>query len=111
MVNIVWRTSTAEPTKTGIIWTALKDVSRYVPVFAQPGTLVLDLNNVIDTSIGINGAYDVTLSVTFYASSVLHPAAKKSDLIIPLSAGIADEAAYFSVPPSFSVCPSFRTGA
>lgn len=102
-IMLVWRTSTAEPTKTGIIWTALKDVSRYMPLFAESGILILDLNNIIDSSLGLNGEFDVTLSATFYESSLLHPAAKKSDLIIPLSNMSPDQANYFSVPPSYSV--------
>ena len=54
----VWRTSTPEPSLNGIIWTYLKDVSRYVPLFAKPGTLILDLNNIVDPSIGLTGQYD-----------------------------------------------------
>ena len=47
---VVWRTSTSEPTPDGIIWTALKDVSKYTPLFSKPGTLIVDLNNVVDPS-------------------------------------------------------------
>ncbi|KAG8861267.1 hypothetical protein FRB91_009178 [Serendipita sp. 411] len=46
----IWRTSTSEPTPGGIIWTVLKDVTKYIPLFAEPGTLIVDLNNVIDPS-------------------------------------------------------------
>jgi len=31
----VWRTSTAEPTRNGIIWTYEKDVTRFSPLFAK----------------------------------------------------------------------------
>lgn len=95
----IWRTSTAEPTKTGIIWTALKDVSRYVPLFSKPGKLVVDLNNVIDTSIGINGEYFVTLSVTFYPSTLLHPPAKRASQVISLSQTNTSEPGYVGIPP------------
>jgi hypothetical protein len=37
IVPAVWRTSTAEPTRDGIIWTYTKDVTRYIPVFAKSG--------------------------------------------------------------------------
>jgi hypothetical protein len=37
IVPTVWRTSTAEPTRDGIIWTYTKDVTRYIPVFAKSG--------------------------------------------------------------------------
>ncbi|KIJ33210.1 hypothetical protein M422DRAFT_131872, partial [Sphaerobolus stellatus SS14] len=47
----IWRTSTPEPTSTGIIWTYIKDVTRYIPLFAKPGTLILDLNNIVDPTL------------------------------------------------------------
>ena len=35
-ILLVWRTSTPEPTRgDGIIWTYLKDVTRYTPLFAD----------------------------------------------------------------------------
>lgn len=52
----VWRTSTPEPTRgDGIIWTYLKDVTRYTPLFAVPGTFTLELDNLIET--GLDGEY------------------------------------------------------
>lgn len=51
----VWRTSTPEPTHDGIIWTYIKDVTRYIPLFAKPGSFVLELDNVVDTQ--LNGQY------------------------------------------------------
>ncbi|KAF9505993.1 hypothetical protein BS47DRAFT_1399898 [Hydnum rufescens UP504] len=99
----IWRTSTAEPTKTGIIWTALKDVSRYIPLFSQPGTLILDLNNIVAPNIGLTGEYDVTLTATFYEPSILYPSAKTSSQIIPLTNLSPDQPNYFGVPPSFNI--------
>ena len=47
-VGIVWRTSTPEPVKgDGIIWTYLKDVTRFVPLFSKPGTFILQLDNIV----------------------------------------------------------------
>lgn len=44
----VWRTSTPEPTRgDGIIWTYVKDVSRYTKLFATPGTFVFQLDNIV----------------------------------------------------------------
>lgn len=54
----VWRTSTPEPTATGIIWTFIKDVTRYIPLFSTPGTLILDLNNIVDPALNLTGEYD-----------------------------------------------------
>ncbi|KAF8323313.1 hypothetical protein DL93DRAFT_2050175 [Clavulina sp. PMI_390] len=107
----IWRTSTAEPTTAGIIWTTLKDVSHYIPLFAKAGTVVVDLNNIIDTSIGITAAYNVVLTATFYESSLIYPSAPKSDLIIPLGNSGSDVPAYFGVPPSFSTNVTFPTDA
>jgi hypothetical protein len=55
-IKKVWRTSTPEPTKgDGIIWTYLKDVTRYTPLFAKDGTLILQLDNLLTT--GLDGQY------------------------------------------------------
>ncbi|ELU45772.1 peptide-N4-(N-acetyl-beta-glucosaminyl)asparagine amidase A [Rhizoctonia solani AG-1 IA] len=62
----IWRTSTAEPTTAGIIWTQvskhrqefLKDVTKYIPLFSRPGRMIVDLNNIVDESLGLNGEYD-----------------------------------------------------
>ncbi len=52
----VWRTSTPEPTRgDGIIWTYLKDVTRFLPLFSKPGTFILQLDNLIQT--GLDGEY------------------------------------------------------
>jgi hypothetical protein len=46
-MSVVWRTSTPEPTTAGIIWTYVKDVTRYTPLFAKPGTFILELDNIV----------------------------------------------------------------
>lgn len=52
----IWRTSTPEPTSgDGIIWTYLKDVTRYTPLFAEAGTFILELDNIVET--GLDGEY------------------------------------------------------
>ena len=55
-ILLVWRTSTPEPTRgDGIIWTYLKDVTRYTPLFAEAGTFILQLDNLLET--GLDGQY------------------------------------------------------
>ncbi|EIN14642.1 hypothetical protein PUNSTDRAFT_124096 [Punctularia strigosozonata HHB-11173 SS5] len=81
----VWRTSTPEPTVKGIIWTALKDVTRYTALLAQPGNLTVDLGNLLDPSSGLTGEYDVTLSITFFGSSSTFSKPKPADVILPIS--------------------------
>ncbi|KAJ7063314.1 peptide N-acetyl-beta-D-glucosaminyl asparaginase amidase A-domain-containing protein [Mycena amicta] len=97
----IWRTSTPEPTLAGIIWTYVKDVTRFTPLFAKPGTFILQLDNLIET--GLNGVYSTTLHATFHASSTKHPPAKQANEIIPLSTLANNTGDDASVPPSFSI--------
>ncbi|KAF8636717.1 hypothetical protein AX17_003520 [Amanita inopinata Kibby_2008] len=97
----IWRTSTPEPTRNGIIWTYIKDVTRYIPLFAKSGTFILQLDNLIQP--GLNGIYSTVLHATFYASSAAHPPAKKADLIVPLSTLRNDTGNEASVPPGLSL--------
>ncbi|KAJ7774830.1 peptide N-acetyl-beta-D-glucosaminyl asparaginase amidase A-domain-containing protein [Mycena metata] len=78
-----------------------KDVTRYTPLFAKPGTFILQLDNLIET--GLNGIYSTTLHATFYASSAEHPPAKQANTIIPLSTLSNTTGNDASVPPSFSI--------
>ncbi|KZV71644.1 hypothetical protein PENSPDRAFT_684422 [Peniophora sp. CONT] len=107
----IWRTSTPEPSRTpeGIIWQYLKDVTRYIPLFAKSGTFVLELDNIVQT--GLDGEYASTLDATFYASSSRHPPAPKADVIIPITTmgnNTGDDA---SVPPVFSLNVSLPRNA
>ncbi|KAG5651592.1 hypothetical protein H0H81_008113 [Sphagnurus paluster] len=66
----IWRTSTPEPTiGDGIIWTYIKDVSRYTPLFANPGTFILQLDNIVEP--GLDGIYSSKmLNVTLPRNTV-----------------------------------------
>ncbi|KAF8964688.1 peptide N-acetyl-beta-D-glucosaminyl asparaginase amidase A-domain-containing protein [Flammula alnicola] len=98
----IWRTSTPEPTRgDGIIWTYIKDVTRYTPLFAKPGTFILQLDNLIET--GLDGIYSTVLHATFFASSPQHPPAQKADLIVPISSLLNNTGNDVSVPPTFSL--------
>jgi hypothetical protein len=55
-IQTVWRTSTPEPIEgEGIIWTYLKDVTRYIPLFGKKGTLILQLDNLLTSR--LDGQY------------------------------------------------------
>ncbi|KZV93370.1 hypothetical protein EXIGLDRAFT_613065 [Exidia glandulosa HHB12029] len=108
----IWRTSTPEPTTAGIIWTACRqDVTKFIPLFAQPGTLILDLDNIVDPNQGLTGEYLITLTATFFASDRAHPAAKTADVIIPLSNLSPTRQNYVSVPPALNVTVDFPRNA
>ncbi|THU91154.1 hypothetical protein K435DRAFT_841150 [Dendrothele bispora CBS 962.96] len=97
----IWRTSTFEPTRgDGVAWTYIKDVSQYTPLFSEPGTFILQLDNLIQT--GLDGIYHTTLHATYYASSPSHPPVEKADLIIPISTLANDTGNDASVPPALS---------
>lgn len=98
----IWRSSTPEPTQgDGIIWTYLKDVTRYTPLFAKAGTFIMELDNIVET--GLDGEYAATLLATFYESSILHPTAPQANTIIPLATLSDTSTATASVPPQFTI--------
>ncbi|KAI0030816.1 peptide N-acetyl-beta-D-glucosaminyl asparaginase amidase A-domain-containing protein [Vararia minispora EC-137] len=98
----IWRTSTPEPTSgDGIIWQYLKDVTRFLPLFAKPGTFILQLDNLIQT--GLNGEYATILDATFFASSSENPPAPRADLIVPITTLANNTGNDASVPPGFSL--------
>ncbi|KAH9031937.1 peptide N-acetyl-beta-D-glucosaminyl asparaginase amidase A-domain-containing protein [Lactarius pseudohatsudake] len=100
----IWRSSTLIPDGSGddgIVWTYVKDVTRFIPLFSKPGTFILQLDNEITP--GLDGEYGVTLEATIFSGSSQFPPAQRADLIIPLTTlanNTGDEA---SVPPGFSV--------
>ncbi|KZV91488.1 hypothetical protein EXIGLDRAFT_615646 [Exidia glandulosa HHB12029] len=81
----IWRSSSAEPTKTGTIWTTVKDVTHYTALLAEPNDLMMDFSNIIDTSLLLDAPFEVTISATFHAPTASFPVAKTADMIIPLS--------------------------
>ncbi|KAJ7293861.1 peptide N-acetyl-beta-D-glucosaminyl asparaginase amidase A-domain-containing protein [Mycena rebaudengoi] len=81
----IWRSSSAEPTKSGTIWTTIKDVTHFTPLFAAKGDLMMDFSNIIAPELLLDGVFNVTLSATFYAPTRSFPAPVTSDMIIPLS--------------------------
>ncbi|GAB7345434.1 hypothetical protein MBLNU457_3768t1 [Dothideomycetes sp. NU457] len=94
------RTSTAEPTITGIEWTYLKalsqDVTNYLSLFKQPQKIIFDLGNLVDET--YTAAFNVTLSASFFSTP---NEASPADLILPVSAqrAAANAASVFTVPP------------
>ncbi|KAH9170693.1 peptide-N4-(N-acetyl-beta-glucosaminyl)asparagine amidase A [Lactarius sanguifluus] len=100
----IWRSSTLIPNESGddgIVWTYVKDVTRFIPLFSEPGTFILQLDN--DVGSGLDGEFAVTLEATIFSGSSRFPPAPRADLIIPLTNlanNTGDEA---SVPPGFSV--------
>lgn len=77
----IFRTSTAEPTATGIEWTFVKDVSNYLTLFRQPQKIIFDLGNLVDNT--YTAAFNTTLIATF---STDPNSPTPADVIVPISA-------------------------
>ncbi|KAH9019710.1 peptide N-acetyl-beta-D-glucosaminyl asparaginase amidase A-domain-containing protein [Lactarius hengduanensis] len=100
----IWRSSTPIPGGSGddgIVWTYVKDVTRFIPLFSKPGTFILQLDNVVQP--GLDGEFAVTLEATIFSNSSGFPPAQRADLIIPLTTGANNTGNQASVPPGFSV--------
>ncbi|QSS62279.1 peptide-N4-(N-acetyl-beta- glucosaminyl)asparagine amidase A [Histoplasma capsulatum] len=91
----VFRTSTAEPTTNGIIWTYLKDMSLYKALWAKPQKLIFDLGNLINDK--YTGPFDVKLTAKF---SLKFHGIRAADIILPISArlSVADSPSGFNIP-------------
>lgn len=76
----VFRTSTAEPTKDGIAWTYVKDMSPYNSLWKEPQKLIFDLGNIITDK--YTGAFHVMLTASFSHEKKVRTA----DMIMPISA-------------------------
>ncbi|KAI9053805.1 hypothetical protein LZ554_002754 [Drepanopeziza brunnea f. sp. 'monogermtubi'] len=89
-----FRTSTAEPTGSGISWTYLKDMSHMMAMWKTSQKVIFDLPN--QTTDTLTGTYITTLTATFFtAKQAVDPA----DIIIPISA----ERGYDSQPSAFTL--------
>ena len=76
----IFRTSTAEPTPNGIVWTYIKDLSPYNVLWKHPQKVLLDLGNVI-TDV-YTGPFDVVVTAHFSHENNTRTA----DVILPISA-------------------------
>ncbi|KAF1933352.1 uncharacterized protein M421DRAFT_415690 [Didymella exigua CBS 183.55] len=91
----VWRTSTAEPTASGIVFRYQKDLSMYLSLWKTPQDVIFSLNNVFDST--YTGAFNTTLVATFFYDST-EPA--HADSILPISPQLGSSGApsIFTLP-------------
>lgn len=90
----IFRTSTAEPTQNGIVWTYTKDMSNYLSLFKEPQKLIFDLGNIVDDT--YTGSWYTTLTANFFTAEDLSPA----DVIVPVSTrnSGSDQPSQFVIP-------------
>jgi len=91
----VFRTSTAEPTENGIVWTYTKEMGQYNTLWKDKQKIIFDLANVVDNT--YTGSYFTSLVATFFTVSDSQPTA---DSILAISAkqSEVDKASAFSLP-------------
>ena len=77
----VFRTSTAEPTANGIVWTYIKEMEQYNALWATDQKIIFDLGNLVDST--YTGPFFTTLTATFFTVPDSQPTA---DAILPISA-------------------------
>ena len=91
----VFRTSTAEPTANGIIWTYIKEMQQYDALWKTDQRIIFDLGNLIDDT--YTGAFNTTLTATFFT---VPDSPATADTILPISArqSAADQSSAFQIP-------------
>ena len=95
----VFRTSTAEPTTDGIIWTYVKEMSQYNTLWKQPQKLIFDLGSVVNDV--YTGPFNTTLTAYFSHENNVQTA----DIILPISAkkSSSNSSSAFSLPSDSAV--------
>ncbi|KAK4863246.1 hypothetical protein LT330_002024 [Penicillium expansum] len=92
--NEVFRTSTAEPTANGIVWTYVKEMSQYNSLWKSPQKLIFDLGNILNDV--YTGSFNTTLTAHFSKEHNV----KTADIILPISAkkSASNSSSAFSLP-------------
>lgn len=92
------RTSTAEPSRNfSVKWDVVKDVSLYSNVVKGGGTVVVALDNIVNSM--YTSSYQVDLSLEFYRPSDASKVIKQPDQIMPISTNKTSYG-WFTVDPT-----------
>ena len=91
----VWRTSTAEPTTAGIVWSYVKEMQQYNALWQEPQKLIFDLGNIVDST--YTGIINTTLTATFFT---IPDSPATADTILPISskASASNSGSVFQIP-------------
>ncbi|KAF4633252.1 hypothetical protein G7Y89_g4880 [Cudoniella acicularis] len=80
----VFRTSTAEPRRNGIVWTYEKDMSEYMYFWKSSQKIIFDLPN--QTNVNLTGTYNTTLTARFFTAPTTSQSQNPpADVILPIS--------------------------
>ena len=91
----VFRTSTSEPVPDGIVWSYVKEMGQYRPLWKTEQKIIFDLPNIVNDV--YTGPLDTVLTATFYTANDDRSAA---NIILPISAQRSAEGrgSAFTVP-------------
>ena len=91
----VFRTSTAEPTPDGIIWTFIKEMGQYNALWIEEQKIIFDLPNIVNDV--YTGPLNTTLTATFFT---VPDTRSTAGMILPISAkrSVANMGSAFTVP-------------
>ena len=91
----VFRTSTAEPTRNGIVWTYIKEMNQYTALWKTEQKIIFDLGNLVNEI--YTGTFNASLTATFFTTP---DAEAPADVILPISArqSSAGMGSAFSLP-------------
>lgn len=91
----IFRTSTAEPTTAGIVWTYIKELSQYNSLWKDSQKIIFDLGNIV------NDVYTASFNTTLTAHFSYQGAGiRVADQVLPISAtkSKSGAASAFNVP-------------
>ncbi|KAL8697823.1 MAG: hypothetical protein Q9201_006908 [Fulgogasparrea decipioides] len=96
----VFRTSTAEPTTNGTMWTYIKEMEQYSVLWRTDQKIIFDFGNFYGPF--YTGSYNATLTATFFTVPNSRPTA---DQILPISAqaSAGDSPSAFSLPTDIAI--------
>ncbi|GLJ40858.1 hypothetical protein SUGI_0845180 [Cryptomeria japonica] len=99
----ILRTSTAEPTESGIVWEVNKDITRYTSLLKKPQFLAVMLENLVDST--FTGIYHVTISFHYYQidDAQMQPSHEPADLVLPISNPFGNGGHWFKLQNTYDV--------
>ncbi|KAK9235691.1 peptide N-acetyl-beta-D-glucosaminyl asparaginase amidase A-domain-containing protein [Lipomyces kononenkoae] len=94
----LWRSSTAEPTQSGIHFQYTKDMTRFLSLLQSEQPFVFEMGNLVDET--YTGKFAMTLTAQFYFAPEQVGNGSVADTIIPVSAcrSAQREPSHFSLP-------------
>lgn len=82
----VWRLSTAEPTRSGIVFRYSKDMTPYLSLWTNPQKIIFDLGNIVNDQ--YTSPFNTTLVARFWTEATPPTTA---DLILPISTRVGSQ--------------------